>query len=100
MHRFVKAAGREENWVQAPGSAITPMKRKPGRPPETEEKKRARREEKAKNEENNKEKEDNEEKGKKKGKDEDKEKESLRMAVILRADELEKSAPEKAQSVQ
>ena len=47
MDRFVKQASREANWVQAPGSARqTPAKRQPGRPQESEEKKRLRREEK------------------------------------------------------
>ena len=42
MDRFLKAAAREEGWTQAPGVSLTPAKRKPGRPPDTEEKKKLR----------------------------------------------------------
>ena len=53
MDRFLKPAAREADWVQAPGSksAVAPLKRKPGRPPGSEEKKRLKREEKETQEE-------------------------------------------------
>ena len=92
MDRFVKQASREANWVQAPGSARqTPAKRQPGRPQESEEKKRLRREEKEAQKEEQVEKEStptkrrNEKEG------------DLRTAISLLADELLKSDPEKAE---
>ena len=53
MDRFLKPAARQASWVQAPGlkSAVAPLKRKPGRPPGSEEKRRLRREDKEAQEE-------------------------------------------------
>ena len=52
MDRFLKPASRDPGWVQAPGSAPKAgEKRKPGRPVESEETKRLRREEKEKGKE-------------------------------------------------
>ena len=92
MDRFVKQASREANWVQAPGSARqTPAKRQPGRPQESEEKKRLRREEKEAQKEEQVEKESTPTKRRN-------EKEAgLRTAISLLADELLKSDPEKAE---
>ena len=92
MDRFVKPAAREADWVQAPGSACqTPVKRKPGRPPESQEKKRLRREEKEK---------DQEEESKPTKRRNEKE-EDLKTAIALLADEVFKSEddPEKAERV-
>ena len=48
MDRFLKQATCEADWVPVPGSnsAEAPLKRKPGRPPGSDEKKRLRREDK------------------------------------------------------
>jgi hypothetical protein len=91
MDRFVKQASREANWVQAPGSARqTPAKRQPGRPQESEEKKRLRREEKeAQTEEQVVEGTPTKRRNERE--------ESLRTAISLLADELLKSDPEKAE---
>jgi len=62
MERFLSPAKREENWVQAPGSADKPPdKRKPGRPPESDEKKEERREKKEAEKKESEKKEPNEE---------------------------------------
>ena len=49
MDRFCKRLKREDGWVQAPGAAVAPpVKRRPGRPPESDEKKKIRKELQAK----------------------------------------------------
>ena len=90
MDRFVKQASREANWVQAPGpSRQTPAKRQPGRPHESEEKKRLRREEKEAQKETLVEGTPTKRRNEKE--------EDLRTAISLLADELLKSDPEKAE---
>ena len=98
MDRCLKPAAREADWVQAPGSksAVAPLKRKPGRPPDSEEKKRLRREEKeAQEEEDRAEAEAKDPYKKKRNERED----HLREALHLLCDEIKETNPEKAERV-
>ena len=98
MDRFVKAAPRDPGWVQAPGSAPKAgEKRKPGRPVESEETKRLRREEKEKEKEKGEETEVEGWRSKNTIRKKETE-EHLRKAVSLLTDELLQSdSPEKVE---
>ena len=92
-----KAIPRDEGWTQAPSAPqVTPTKRRPGRPPESEERRRSRQEEKkAEAEKKEAEKKKAEKKQAEEAQKKEEEAENLRKAMRVLANEILAKEPEK-----